>query len=701
MPKKRHPVDAILRPRSVAVIGASRHKGSIGWALVNNMINCEYKGIIFPVNSNARVIQSMKCYPDVTQIPDEVDLAVIVVPREHVLKVIRDCGRKGVKGIVVITAGFKEIGGDGIALENELKKRIDKYNMRMVGPNCMGVLNTESDVSLNATFGSSFPPTGNVGFMSQSGALGEVILSMACEVNLGISMFVSMGNKTDISGNDLLEYWEKDPSVKVILMYLESFGNPRRFTTVARRITPKKPIIIIKAGKTPAGARAVSSHTGAVVGGETAVESFLEQCGVIRVPTMDEMFAIASAFSTQPLPKGNRIAIVTNAGGPGILATDACVSLGLNLSDFSPKTIKRLKKLLPVEASVQNPIDMIASASAQNYDAILRLVADDPGVDGIIAIFVSPIMIDAHEIARSIVRASKGIKKPLLTCFMGKENSEEGVKELRRNKLPVYIFPEEAARAMAAMCKYREIREKPRGKQANYKVNTAKARSIIKKVQREKRRDLSLLECQALLECYGIPFAPSKIVATPAEAIAQSLQYGYPVVLKAISERLSHKSDVGGVRLDLRNGDEVGLAFMEMKETLGVTVKDMKIMAQKMMTSGKEVIIGMSNDPKFGPLIMFGLGGIYVEIMKDVAFKIHPITKTDAQEMIESIKGFPLLRGARGEKPVNIDLIAEMLLRVSQLAGDIHEIDEMDLNPLMVTEERSECCVVDVRIRIK
>jgi acetyltransferase len=696
--QKIRSLDAIFKPRSLAVIGASRKKQTIGNEIIHNLIEYEFNGKIFPVNPKASVIHSMKCYPTVLNIPDEVDLAVIVVPKELILKVVDQCGKKGVKGLVVITAGFRETGEKGWMLEQKLHEKVMKYGMRMVGPNCMGVINTHEDVRLNATFAATAPPEGTVGFVSQSGALGEAILAYARNLSLGVSMFVSMGNRTDISGNDLIEYWEDDPDVQLILMYLESFGNPRRFTKIARRITKKKPILTVKAGRTAQGARAASSHTGSIVGLDIATESLLEQCGVIRASSIEEMFMLAMAFANQPIPKGHRIAIVTNAGGPAILATDACISLGLELSQFGPRTTKQLKRILPPEASVSNPVDMIASADPSTYSKVLNVIKKDRNVEGIIAIFVSPVMIDAYEIARSIVQSSQDLCIPILTCFMGKERSDEAIDELKNNKIPVYSFPEDAALAMAAMDRYRLLSQKPTGRIITFRIKKENADKIIRNAQKNKRYQLFEWEVEEILRCYGFPIAPSKIVSSAGQAIEYSLEIGYPVVLKAVSQRYSHKTEIGGVRLDLRNADEVGLAYRGIMKELRGKNGSLKIKVQKMIKGGKEVILGATHDVQFGPVMMFGLGGIYVEIMKDVSTRVHPITDVDADEMISSLRSYPLLRGVRGEKGVNIHLIKQSLLRLSQLISDFQEIKEIDINPFIVSESKRECQIVDARI---
>src|SRR5262245_14630136 len=480
-------LDAIFRPRSVAVVGASRQPATIGREVIHNLLDFEFSGKVFPVNPKASVIHSMKCYRSVADIPDEVDLAVIVVPREKVLPAVGQCARKGVRGLIVITAGFRESGAAGARLEARLLRLVRAHGMRMIGPNCMGLINTDPEVRLNASFAAARPERGEAAFVSQSGALGEAILANAKDLGLGISMFVSMGNKTDISGNDLLEYWENEPSVRVILMYLESFGNPRRFTEIARRITRKKPIITVKSGRTEAGARAAVSHTGSLAAGDTATDSLLQQCGVLRVSTMEEMFTVAPAFAMQPIPTGPRVGIVTNAGGPGILATDAAVALGLTLPEFSPKTRKGLRKVLPREATLGNPVDLIASATPERFETALRLVCRDPGMDSVIAIFVSPITVDARAMAQAIVRGSAGAGKPVVVVFMSKAASAEGTRILRAAGLPVYLYPEEAATALGAMNTWRGLRDRPFGKIPKFRVQRARARRLLERARRAGR----------------------------------------------------------------------------------------------------------------------------------------------------------------------------------------------------------------------
>jgi acetyl coenzyme A synthetase (ADP forming)-like protein len=691
-------LDAIFRPRSVAVVGASRRVQTIGREILRNLVDFEFAGPVYPVNPTAEAVGSIQCFPTVERIPGPVDLAVITVPREQIFGVVEACGRKGVRGLVVITAGFKEVGAEGAAFEAKLKRRVAQLGMRMVGPNCMGVINTDPSIRLNATFAATSPSPGNIGFVSQSGALGEAILADAAGSGLGVAMFVSMGNKTDISGNDLLEYWRNDPRIGAILMYLESFGNPRRFTQLARQVTRKKPIITVKAGRTAAGARAATSHTGSIVGLDVATESLLEQCGVLRVSSMEEMFVQAAALANQPVPRGNRVAIVTNAGGPGILCTDACVGLGLTLAELSPATRRGLAAALPPEASTANPMDMIASADAARYRAALRLVRSDPGVDALIAIFVSPIMIDALEVASAIAEAADG-RTPVLSVFMGKQHSAEGVSRLRERRVPVYRFPEAAASALAAMVRYRELRDAPQGRERRYRVDTARARRAVGAARRDGRELLSAAETAEVLDAYGFPLVASRLARTAAEAIDAALGIGYPVVLKVASVAISHKTDVGGVKVDLRNADEVAAAFHDLRRRLALRAPDFAVQVQKMVRGGREVILGMTRDPQFGPVVLFGLGGVFTEILRDVSVRIHPLTDVDARTMVERVQAFPLLAGARGEKAVSLPLLEECLLRLSQLVGDLEpDLQEMDLNPLMVTDRRDSSFVVDGRI---
>lgn len=694
------PLDAIFRPRSIAVIGASRRAGSIGHEILHNLIEHDFQGVVFPVNPTARVIHSIKAYPSVLDIPDPVDLAVVVVPYRQVLGVVEECGRKGVRGLVVITAGFREVGGEGIAREEALVESVRAYDMQLVGPNCMGVINTEPTVSMNATFAPTFPPPGPIAIVSQSGALGVTILDHARELGLGVSMFVSVGNKSDVSGNKLIEYWSRDPGTKLIVMYNESFGDPRRFTRLARRITKEKPILAVKAGRTPTGARAASSHTGALAGTDVAVDALFEQCGVIRATTLEELFDFAMAFSNQPVPRGDRVAIITNAGGPGILTADACESLGLVIAPLAEETRSRLRAEVAEEASVQNPVDLIASADAAVYRIALDIVLHDPNVDAAIAIFVPPVQVDTGAVATGIAEiVGRHEDKTVLACLMGKKGVHGGMTELKRHNIPAFMFPESAARALAAMVRYRRWRERPLGDVVELEADSARARAAIDSARRDGREHLTLGEVEEVLGAYGIPLVESRFASSPEAAVVAAESLGWPVVLKVESPSVVHKSDVGGVRLGLEDADEVRGAYTEIEAAIGPGRME-GVRVQRMIEGGRETVIGMTSDRTFGPLVMFGLGGIYVEVLGDVVFRIAPISTIDAREMVRSLRGDALLAGVRGEGPVAYEALEDAIQRVSQLVLDLPEIAEMDVNPFLAFPERERCVAVDGRIRL-
>lgn len=698
MPSADPRLDAILRPRSIAVVGASHRKQAIGREILHNLIEFGYTGPVYPVNPNLAAVHSLRAYASLRDIPDPVDLAVIVVPQREVARVVDDAAAKGVRGLVVITAGYGETGAEGRRAEDALKEKVRAAGMRMVGPNCMGVINTDPEVSMNATFAATAPIAGSAGFMSQSGALGEMILAHAEQIGLGIAYFVSMGNKTDVSGNDLLEAWQDDPRVNVILMYLESFGNPARFAAIARRVTRVKPILAVKSGRSAAGARAAFSHTGALAGAEVAVDTLMEQCGVLRMGTMSEMFNLATALAHQPLPRGPRIAVLTNAGGPAIMATDALVMRGLEVADLPEAAQAALRGVLAPEASVRNPVDMIASADGPRYAAALDILTKTEGIDGLIVLFVSPIMINAVEVARAIIAAGRDRRLPILTCFMGKEQGRQGVEELRQAGMPVYLFPEEAARAMAGMLRYGRLRDRPEGKPPAFATDRARVRAILDAAGAAGRSVLTLEESSDLLAAYGLPLAPSRIARTQDEAIAAAAAIGFPVVVKGLAEGLVHKTEKGAVQMDLRNSDDVARACREIALRLE-GAGAVRFQVQSMVRGGHEIIIGVSHDPQFGPLLMCGIGGIFVEVLKDVAFRVLPITDVEARDLVRGLRGYPILAGARGGPVADEAFLVEALLRVGQMAAELPEIDELDINPLIVAPAGSRSYVVDARIR--
>ncbi len=695
-------LDPLFRPGSVAVVGASRRPGTIGYQILENLLRHGYRGVVYPVNPTARAVHSIPAYPSVTDIPDDIDLAVVVVPKDVVLRVVDECGAKGVKALVVITAGFKEVGGPGIERERELLSRVRAHGMRLVGPNCMGILNTEEALSMNATFAPTMPPAGPMSFMSQSGALGVTILDYAAEYGIGIHHFVSVGNKPDVSGNDLLEYWEDDPGTRVILMYLENFGNPRRFTRVARRVTRKKPIVVVKSGRTRAGARAASSHTGALAGADDATDALLAQCGVLRADSVEELFDIAMAFEDQPVPRGNRVAIVTNAGGPGIIIADACESAGLDIVELTADTQARLRDVLPEEASVRNPVDMIASATGESYRNALDLVLADARVDAAVAAFVPPLGIRQIDVAACIVEArQRHPDKPVLAVLMGREGLPEGKAQLHEAGIPAYIFPESAARALAAMHRYRRWLDRPVSEPTSFEVDRERVAALVEAARSEGRAGLLEHEALEVLQAYGIPTVEHRVVADADAAVDAAEDMGYPVVVKVLSPDVIHKTDIGAVRVDLRSAVDVRNAVAQIGTSVREAHPDADMrgwLVERFLAGGRETIVGVSADAGFGPVLMFGLGGIYVEALGDVSFRIQPVSEQDARDMIHGLRGHRLLSGVRGEAAADEEALVEVIQRVSQLVGEHLGIAELDINPLLAFPEGVRA--VDARVRL-
>ena len=693
------PLDRIFRPRSVAVVGASRSRESIGWAIVHNLVAGEFTGTIFPVNPKATSIHSLKCYPSLAAIPDPVDLAVIVVPKPLVAPAIEAGIGLGVGGFVVITAGFGEVSPEGRAAELELREKVRAAGARMIGPNCMGVINTDAGVSLDATFSPTRARRGTVGFVSQSGALGVAILNVAESLGVGITQFASMGNKADVSGNDLLEYWEDDPATHVIAMYLESFGNPRRFTEIAKRISAKKPILVVKSGRTAEGARAASSHTGALAGADVTISAFLEHCGVLRADTIEELFDTARALDRCPLPAGRRVAIVSNAGGPAIMATDACVNLGLKMAEFGTGTVARLREFLPFTAAVGNPVDMIASAGVEDYGRSLATVLADPEVDAAMVINVTPLLSNPREILEEIARVARGVDKPVFAVMMATEAFYEDLKD-QHDLPPVYRFPEPAARALAQLVRYSAWRQRPTDERPpEFDFDVARIEALLDRAGTDGYLDPA--DAFALLEAIGIPVARYRCVADRAGALAAARELGFPVVLKAIAPDLVHKSEVEAVALDLRRESEVAAAADAMTDRLAAAGQPPTgFLVQEMARGGREVIFGISTDERFGPLVMFGLGGKYVEVFRDVRFGVPPLAPTEARELVRGIRGVRLLEGVRGEPPADFDLLSGILERLSQLARRFPRIVELDVNPFLAGTDREGSRAVDVRVRV-
>jgi acetyl coenzyme A synthetase (ADP forming)-like protein len=694
-------LDAILKPASIAVVGASRQPDTIGWQILDNLVRSGFQGPVYPVNPNAASIHSMRAWPGVAAIPDPVDLAIIVVRKQFVAEVAEECGRKGVKGLVVITAGFAEVGGEGVERERQLVEVVRRHGMRMVGPNCMGILNTDPAVSMLATFSPRMPPRGPVALVSQSGAMGQSILDYAEELGIGIHQFVSVGNKPDVSGNDLLEYWADDPDVRAILMYLESFGNPRRFAALARRITKQKPIFVVKSGRTAAGARAASSHTAALAGTDLAADVLMQQCGVIRAQSVEELFDYAMAFPRLPVPRGDRVAIISNAGGPAIILTDACEAAGLKVPELSAATQARIRERVVEEASVRNPVDLIASARAPVYREALEIVLQDPGIDAVIASFIPPLGIQATDVARAIRDAALTRKDiPLVAVMLGRHGIPAALEELVAAGVPGYVFPESAARALAALNRYRQWLARPEGTVVRYPVDQARAETIVAAARTAGRDRLDEAEALGVLDAYGIATAPWHAATDVSDAVAAAASMGWPVVLKVMSHSIVHKTDVGGVVLGVESGKMLREGWdriqMRVRERAGV-VPD-AILVQKMITGGRETIVGSTRDVRAGPLVMFGLGGIFVEVLKDVVFRVHPVSDVDAHDMVRGIRGYGLLEGVRGETSVDLVALQETIQRVSQLSGDLEGIAEMEINPLVAFPDR--VVALDARFRI-
>jgi acetyl coenzyme A synthetase (ADP forming)-like protein len=695
-------IDAILKPRTVAVIGASRSPKHIGHQITANLIQHGFTGSVFPVNPSASAVCSIKSYPDIGSVPDPVDLAVIVVPKHLVLGIAEECANAGVRGLAVITAGFREMGAEGAQRERELAELVRSRGMRMVGPNCLGVMNTDPAYSLNATFAPVMPPFGSAALMSQSGAMGVNILDYAREYQIGLAQFVSVGNKPDVSGNDLLMQWEDDPAVSTILMYVENFGNPRRFLELASRITKRKPIIALKAGRSASGARAASSHTGALAASNAAVDALLAQAGVLRAGSVEELFDMAMAFGATTPPRSRRTAVLTNAGGPGILAADALEANGLDVVELRPETVAAMRPLFPEEASIRNPVDMIASAQPASYRQALEILLADPGVDCAVAVFVPPFGVSQEAVAESIVSAVRNRPgKTVVAVLMGRVGLSEGRVELHAVRVPAFVFPESAARALAALCTYQEWLGRPVEVLVPLPVDRARAALVIARARAEGRSHLEQAEALELFAAYGIPVAAARVARSAGEAAAVASAIGFPVVMKVISPDIIHKSDVGGVALGIENDDATRAAYDAMMREVGRRAPDAHIggvLVQQMVRGGLETIVGVSRDRLFGPLVMFGLGGIYVEALRDVVFRVAPIGLLDAHDMLDGIRGARILAGMRGRAGVSRDALTDVLCRVSQLAADFPEIEELDLNPLLAFEDR--VVAVDARVRV-
>ncbi|MFH1147303.1 MAG: acetate--CoA ligase family protein [Pseudomonadota bacterium] len=691
-----------FRPDSVAIVGASRQPGKVGYDVLKNMVSYGFQGRIYPVNLQSEEILGVKSYPSLLSIPAPVDLAVICVPARFVIDVVKECAAKKIDSIIVISAGFKEIGVEGARLERELKSTAKKAGICMIGPNCVGVLDTFS--GLNASFAAGMPARGNIGFFSQSGALCVAILDWALAEGVGFSKFVSLGNKTDISEIEMLEALSVDPETKVILGYLEGIEDGVTFMRVAKEVTKNKPVILIKSGTTASGARAASSHTGALAGSEKAFQAAFHQSGVIRAHSINDLFNYAMAFAYQPLPKGPNIAIITNSGGPGIIAADTADRSDLILATLRKETIDELRKILPPIASFYNPVDIIGDAGSDRYRDTLDIVLKDDQVHAVLVLLTPTAMVDIPGTANSMVDLSKKSSKPVFASFMGKRRVEEGRRILLNNGIPQYDYPEEAITTMNSMYQQRRWVDQPPRTYLCYRSQREKVRRIFNQVILDNRNQLIEAEAREVLRAYGFKVPANILARTSGEAVAAAGRIGYPVVMKIASHGIIHKSDVGGVVLGLGRPDEVEKTFFEITARARARVPEapiLGVMVQEMIAAGKEVIVGLSQDPQFGKLVMFGLGGIYVEVLKDVSFRVVPLAAEDAHEMIREIKSFPLLRGVRGEESSDTEAIEEAILLMSQMAEDFPEIVEADVNPLIAKPRGQGVVAVDARFTIK
>ena len=685
-------------PESVALVGASKSPDKLGYKILKNLIDGGYKGPLYPVNPSGEDILNLKTYKTVSEIPVPPELVIIVIPSKFVPAVAEECGSKGVKGLIVISAGFKEAGAEGKQLEEQLKEIVKKYGMRMIGPNCLGVIDAVSN--LNASFAFEAPPKGKISFITQSGALGTAVLDWAAKEDIGLSKFVSFGNMADVSETDLIEEFGDDPETNVILLYLEGLQNGRKFIEKVKTVATKKPIIMVKSGKTSAGSKAVSSHTGSLAGSDNAYSAALRQAGVIRADSVQELFDYAMAFASQPVPEGPRIGIVTNAGGPAVMCTDAIEGEKLTPAPLSEETKNSLKGFLSAAANVNNPVDVLGDALADKYGKAMEIVLADKNVDAVITIVTPQVITQIPETADKVIEISRTGKKPVIGCFMGGKRINDGVNILMKNGVPNYPFPERAVSSLKGMLGYKKWVDKNKGKIVSFDADKQAAAKIIADIRKSGRNTAGDIEGRKILSAYGIRTVESAMAKDVSECKQYLKKTGGAVVMKLVSPDILHKTEAGGVKVGLATPAEVEKGFKEIMASAKKYKKDAVIegvQLQPMISGGTEVIVGVNRDPQFGHLLMFGLGGIYVELLKDVAFRVIPVTDVDAEEMPEEIKTSSMLKGFRRTPARDMEAIKNVLLRISQLCCDFPEIAEMDINPLMVMEKGKGAVAVDAR----
>lgn len=701
-------LDAIFNPSSIAVVGASTRPGTVGSDLFHNLLSSGFQGVVYPINPKTRSVAGVRAYKSVLEIPDPVDLAVLIIPAQFVLAAVDECVQKKVRGIILISAGFKEVGPEGAKIENELGRKVKEAGISLIGPNCLGVINTDPKIQMNATFARKMSLRGRLAFISQSGALCTSVLDYAEARRMGFSKFVSFGNKADVNEINLLAYLAKDEETSVIAMYLEDVTNGRLFIETVRKIfwETGKPMLCLKSGRSPEGAKAASSHTGSLAGSDSIYDALLIQSGVQRVNTIAELFDYAACYTTQPMPKGRRVAIITNAGGPGCMATDAAVRYGLKLAEFQPDTQKALKGALPPTAALRNPVDVIGDAKSDRYESAIRTVIKDPGVEMAVVILTPQSMTDIEEIAAIVPKAVEGVKKPVVCAFMGAKDVAKGVDILSGAGIPNYPFPENAVRSLAAMASLVELWEVPNRETKIFAdVDREKARDLVREyLGSSSERYLTQAECQKILECYKLPTLKSQFARSADEASRIVEKMGVPVAMKIMSTDVVHKWDVGGVLLKIQGGEAARQAYNQIIENVKLAVPKAKVqgvLIEEMARKGIEVILGANRDPRFGPLMMFGLGGTLVEVLKDVSFRLAPMWESSAGRMIRQIKAFKVLTGVRGNPPSDLRSIEECLLRLSNMVCDLPEISELDINPLIVHAEGEGSSVADSRIMLR
>jgi len=712
-----HQLDAIFSPQSVAVVGASAAPGKVGHDIFANILRGGYKGVLYPVNPRARSILSVRAYASVSEIPDPIDLAMLILPPQLALQSVTDSIEKGVKGLVIVSAGFREVGAEGRQIEDRIVAMCREAGVRVIGPNCLGVINPLPDVSLNASFSNRMPKAGNISFISQSGALCTAVLDFAADRDFGFSKFISIGNKADVDELDLLRYFHEDLSTEVIMVYLEELRRGHEFIDTVREITGGNrptPILAIKSGRTSAGAQAAASHTGALAGSEAVYDSIFEQSGIIRVDSINDLFDYASTFAyknetmlgkfRRKIPDGNRVAIVTNAGGPGIVATDVTVSSGLQLAKFSEDTVESLASHLPAAANLHNPVDVIGDAAQDRYENALAAVIRDENVDGALVILTPQSMTNALGTAEAIVRIARRTHKPILCCFMGIVDVSAGKKHLQENGVPVFRFPESGARAFGTLYRYSRWLNRQILAQFTLTHDTETARAVIQECLDQGKTQLGELEGLKIMKCYGFDVLPTELATSEDAAAAVAEKMGLPVVMKIVSPQILHKSDAGGVKVGLKDVESVRRAFAEIVQNARNFRVDAQIdgvLVQKMAPSGREVIFGSNRYPIFCPRIMFGFGGIFVEVFKDVSFRLAPIGRNEARRMIKGIKGYKLLQAFRGQPESDIPALERLLVSLSDLVTRHPEIQELDINPLLVHEKGKGATVADCRMILK